>query len=85
MNQRDYDVELAKRYVADAESKLREAQGELDHGHKASLAQVEKERAEMHKNFVRLQEAVTRAAASVSENKAFLKLKVAEQERGFEK
>ena len=84
MNDKELKVEQCKLDVRTSESRLREAQRNLDEGYRKSQAQVELAKAEMEREYSRLKEELERAKIRVELDKTWLKNAECELARGFE-
>ena len=84
MNEKQMRVARCKADVKDAESKLREAKMNLDHGYLKSLATLEQAKATHEQEYARLKEEVVRAEIQLGREKDYLTNAEADLERGFE-
>jgi multidrug resistance efflux pump len=84
MTEKQYKVERSKLDVRDSESKVREAQRNLDEGYKKALAQVEQAKADMERDYSRLKEELERAKIRLDVEKTYLQFAEAELARGYE-
>lgn len=84
MTDKELKVEHCKLDVRAAESKLREAQHNLDEGYRKAQAQLEQAKADMEREYSRLKEEAERAKIHLEREKAYLLAAEAELARGYQ-
>ncbi len=84
MNDKEIKVSRCKADVQDAESRLREARMNLEHGFQKSLAELNKAKAVHEQEYSKLKEEVTRAEARLGLEKDYLTHAEAALTRGFD-
>lgn len=82
MTQKEHAVERCKCDIREAESRLREANRNLEEGYKRQVALVDQSKADMEREYARLKEEVERATIKVENEKLWLKLAESDLARG---
>ncbi len=84
MTDKELKVERCQLDVRTAESKLREAQRNLDEGYRKGQAQLEHAKADTEREYSKLKEELERAKIHLEMEKAYQQAAEAELARGYE-
>jgi hypothetical protein len=69
----EYKVERARAHVRNAESRVRQAKRDLDHGYLQEQAKLDQAKHTMEREYARLKEELTRAESELQAERAYLR------------
>lgn len=84
MTNKEYFVQQCEVGLRREESRMREAQSNLDQGYRKAVAQVEQAKADMEREYKRLKEELERAKTDCEYSVIVLARAKADAERGFD-